>query len=152
MPVASLLITNDNFKIRQLCAVPSVPPSCHFSVAKVFYDGTIILWKKIVFCSGLLSMAHQREALVQWEIRAREVVDKDHGVAWNSYRAEAEPPLPFRLPHRAHIVCIYSRLLPTACHETEADCFQPFTKPQLFWYNAVSFSWRTKPVKHMTGR
>jgi len=43
MSAASLLLTNDNFKVCQLGAVTSVPPLCHFGVAKVFYDGTNIL-------------------------------------------------------------------------------------------------------------
>lgn len=44
--MASPLLKNDNFKVCQLGAVTSVTPLCHFCVAKVFYDGTIILGKK----------------------------------------------------------------------------------------------------------
>lgn len=102
--VASPPLKNDNFKACQLGAVTSVTPLCHFCVAKVFYDGTIMPWKEEnnsfsqvfwAWCSNGRFWCRERQA--------HEVGHKVPGAAWNSCGAWAEPSLPFLLPHISRV-------------------------------------------------
>lgn len=119
---------------------PLCPPRATLVSQRCFTMGRLFSEKKF-FWSGLLSTAQQWEVLVQGEKRAHEVVCKQ------SHHCLSFCPIKCALT-----VCIYTILLSTNCHGREVDRFQPLTKTELFLYNAMSFSWITKSVKHVNGR